>query len=364
MDPLAHTLVGAALAETRLGRTTRWAMPTLMLAANVADVDVASYAVGSDFALGFRRGWTHGPLGLAVLPGLLVGVLLLLHRWWPGIRSGEHRPPPGPLLALAYLAALTHPALDWLNTYGVRLLAPCDWQWFYGDTLFIVDPWMWLILGGGVFLAHRATRRSLPMWGLLAAATTVLLFTATEPLPGKLIWLLGIVGAGTAKAVAGPSRPESRSRVAAVSVILFCVYGLAMLGGAWAARSRVAAELALAGDERTRETLMVGPVPVNPFTREVVVATRTEYRYGRFHWLPRPRLEMGLWSHARLTETAIVEAALADPCIRGFLSWARFPFGRVQEHEDHATVDLMDARYTRQPDARFGSVTVRVPRNR
>ena len=58
-------------------------------------------------------------------------------------------------LLLSYLGVLTHVALDWLNTYGVRLLMPFDRRWFYGDTLFIIDPWLWLALGGGVWLARR-----------------------------------------------------------------------------------------------------------------------------------------------------------------------------------------------------------------
>ena len=59
------------------------------------------------------------------------------------------------LLLLSYLGVLSHVALDWLNTYGVRLLMPFDGRWFYGDTLFIIDPWLWLTLGVGVWLARR-----------------------------------------------------------------------------------------------------------------------------------------------------------------------------------------------------------------
>ena len=42
----------------------------------------------------------------------------------------------GWLLALAYIGTISHPALDWLNNYGVRLLEPFSSQWFYGDTHF------------------------------------------------------------------------------------------------------------------------------------------------------------------------------------------------------------------------------------
>ena len=57
------------------------------------------------------------------------------------------------LLILSFIAILTHPSLDWLNNYGVRLLMPVSDRWFYGDAVFIVDPWLWGILAAGVMLA-------------------------------------------------------------------------------------------------------------------------------------------------------------------------------------------------------------------
>ena len=45
-----------------------------------------------------------------------------------------------------------------MNTYGVRLLEPLSHRWFYGDTLFIVDPWIWIALIIGLELSWRAER--------------------------------------------------------------------------------------------------------------------------------------------------------------------------------------------------------------
>ena len=80
MDPLAHTLFGAALAETGLGKLARRATPTLILGANLPDIDAFAPLVSADFSFGFRRGWTHGVLALAILPALLVGIMALLAR--------------------------------------------------------------------------------------------------------------------------------------------------------------------------------------------------------------------------------------------------------------------------------------------
>ena len=69
MDNLCHTLVGAALGEAGLKRRTPLAMATLLVGANLPDVDAVTYVYAdSPTSFAFRRGWTHGVLAMAVLP--------------------------------------------------------------------------------------------------------------------------------------------------------------------------------------------------------------------------------------------------------------------------------------------------------
>ena len=158
MDPVAHTLVGASLAETGLREKTALATPTLIIGANLPDIDAFAMMWGRDAGLHFRRGWTHGVLAMVVLPLALAGAMTLWHRFRPA-RDG----PPlraGPLLMVACIGVWSHPALDWLNTYGVRLLMPFDGRWFYGDSVYIVDPWMWLLVAASVISAPQAATAS------------------------------------------------------------------------------------------------------------------------------------------------------------------------------------------------------------
>ena len=174
MDPLAHTLVGATLAETRLRNgTAALAGPAGVLAANAPDIDAVTMFISRDLSLGFRRGWTHGVLAMVVLPLVLTAALLLLDRVVARWRGRAPTARAGPLLRLTSVAVLSHPALDWLNTYGVRFLMPFDDTWFYGDALFIIDPWLWLLGGLTVVLAHSASPAGAAGWGLLAAAAAV-----------------------------------------------------------------------------------------------------------------------------------------------------------------------------------------------
>ena len=106
MDPLTHTLVGANLSATRLGDRTRLAAAALVIGANLPDVDGITYFLGSDLALGFRRGWTHGVLALAILPLLQTALLL----GWARLRPDPSRRVDARwLLALSTIGIWSHP---------------------------------------------------------------------------------------------------------------------------------------------------------------------------------------------------------------------------------------------------------------
>src|SRR4026208_2311305 len=150
MDPITHTMTGAVMARAGLDRAGKLplAAPTLMLAANAPDIDIFVMFLGSYAGLAFRRGWTHGPVAMAVLPILLTGLMLAWDRLVRrrGDRGASRAPVAvGPMLLIAFIGVWSHPALDWLNTYGIRLLMPFRGDWFYGDAVFIIDPWLWLL---------------------------------------------------------------------------------------------------------------------------------------------------------------------------------------------------------------------------
>lgn len=161
MDNLTHSLVGALIGQMGFKRKTGLAMPTLIIAANIPDIDAVATLLGGQQHLAMRRGITHGPIAMVVLPLLLWGIMLWFDHWQtrrgtrPEKRLQVHK---GWLLALAYIGCLSHPLFDWFNSYGIRLLEPFSSQWFYGDTLFIIDPWLWAALIGGIWFSRRYER--------------------------------------------------------------------------------------------------------------------------------------------------------------------------------------------------------------
>ncbi|MGB7407668.1 MAG: metal-dependent hydrolase [Pontixanthobacter sp.] len=163
MDNLTHSLTGALIGQTGLKRKTGLAMPALIIGANLPDVDAACFFwLDGVEHLAFRRGITHGPIALVLLPLMLAALLYGFDRWQAkrGKRPAARLPVSFKwLFVLSFIGCLTHPALDWLNVYGIRLLEPFSSQWFYGDTLFIIDVWLWGLMGFATWWSLRQEKR-------------------------------------------------------------------------------------------------------------------------------------------------------------------------------------------------------------
>ena len=333
MDPVAHTLFGAALAESDLKSRTRYATATLVIGANLPDIDVVSGLWGADFELYFRRGLTHGVLALVLLPLLLAGGVALWHRWRGGANAAEPTGPPyrpRTLLGLAFLAVLSHPLLDWLNTYGVRLLMPFDGRWFYGDTLFIVDPWFWLLAAAGVVIARSHTRGWIARWSVLGLLTSLLILSSNlVPVSVKLLWAAGVallVALRWRSPAWATSRNVARAGLATLLLYIGAVYGVARL-----AESEVSRRFPQAG------TVQTNTAPGLSFRHRVVAQESALYRVvaldGTLHEVPRVQPD------------SVVRQAMADPSIRGFINWSRFPYWQVDDAPDAWVVTFRDLRY-------------------
>ncbi len=171
MDNLTHSLAGAVLGQIGLKKKTGLGMATLIIAANIPDIDAVFTLLGGQAHLALRRGFTHGPVAMIVLPLMLTVIMIWFDGWQgrrgkrPADRLSIHK---GWLLALAFIGTLSHPVLDWMNNYGIRLLEPYSSQWFYGDTLFIIDIWILAALGIGLWLSNKRERRGADNWRLPA----------------------------------------------------------------------------------------------------------------------------------------------------------------------------------------------------
>lgn len=359
MDPIAHTLVGAALAKSGLEKKSGFAAAALIVGANLPDIDGITYFVGGDLGLYFRRGWTHGLPAVALWPFVLAGALSLLDRL-----LGRGRARFRALLWLSLLAVATHPALDWLNNYGMRWLMPFDDRWFYGDAVFIIDPWIWLGLGGALFLVTSKGALRVVGWllGAMAPCSMVLL-GVPGLLPAKLFFLAGLLGLAFARVQGLPRTALGGERLQRGALGLVATYVLLMV-----ALSAIAHRWTLEKLEKDGhpvEKIMVGPTPMSPFTRDVVFSTPTSYRHGSLSAGTSIDLTLSPEVIPRNEGAPLAVRALAAPAVRGFAIWARFPWAEIVEESGGFRVTLRDARYARNSRSDgFGTAVVFLPRER
>src|SRR6266404_1875113 len=177
MDGLTHSLVGLTSAKAGLERLSPYTATVCILSANAPDIDVLSVFFGGRWVLlQDHRGITHSIVGTLLLGLLIPSVLFGIER---AIANWRRRPPSiryrGLVLA-SLIAAATHPLMDWTNNYGVRPLLPWDGRWFYGDLVFIVDPYLILILGGAAFLLTSNRWPKIVAWSVLGLGMTLLVF--------------------------------------------------------------------------------------------------------------------------------------------------------------------------------------------
>lgn len=354
VDPLAHTLIGATLGETRLQRRTPLARTTLIIAANLPDIDAMCMMLGRDAALGLRRGHTHGVLAMVLLPVILTGLIVLYDR---GFRRPKGRPPVDPqgVLILASLGVLTHPFLDWLNNYGVRLLMPFSDKWFYGDAVFIVDPWIWLASGAAVMWANSRSKRSLVAWSVLGSLCTLAVWLAPiVPAAAKVGWTVGLA-AVVALRVRGIS-PGAYPRWAVAALIAIGLYASAMVTGSAIARDRARAWYAERGIEI--ETVTVGPFPATPFRRNIIGTAKGRYHFAEYDALAAPPFRE-TDPTAPIGNGPVARRALAER--PGLEAWIRLPAFEVKKLDDDGfRVEIRDVRYDRR-GANLGRAVVRIP---
>ena len=313
MDNLTHSLAGAALGEAGLKRMSGLGMAALVLGANIPDIDAAVLLTDADMLVA-RRGWTHGPIALVLLPLLLTGVLVLFDRWQARRNT---RPPsrapvrPLQLLGLAFVGCLTHPLLDWMNVYGIRLLMPFSERWYYGDALQIIDPWIWLALGTGVVLARRRSRKNVLRTG----------------------------------------------RPAHVALGAVTLYVALMIAGSRIAHRAALQHLAAEGTEPRR--VMAGPVFVNSHRRQLIIDEGERYGFGSASLSPGVPVELDEALVTNLDNPLAIATRGHDP-FRGFLYWSRFPYFVIPGDTVRGMIELRDARF-RMERAGAGSFRRQLP---
>jgi inner membrane protein len=369
MDNLTHSLVGLAAAKSGLERLSPGATALCVLAANAPDADIAVLLFSDRWGfLEHHRGITHAIVGTIAL-GVLLPLLFYLGDLL--LTKLRRRPPlvnfRGLLLA-SLLVSATHPILDWTNNYGVRFLLPWDSRWFYGDFVFIVDPFIWLMLGGACFLLSKKTTASRATWLFASALLTALIFLSARggnlPQPWLLraVWISAILivlilylrGVGEKL---GP-------KVAWSSLILLVVYWSSLAFAHSVALRRAGEESAtFAASDESISRLAAMPTLANPFRWDCVAETnKATYKFNLNLMIDEAVTKLVRYERPSGQLDRALREVSDDRRTRVFLGFARFPVARLstQDCTAQTLVQLADLRYT-EPGMQRGSFSLELP---
>lgn len=297
MDNLTHTLTGLALARAGLNRYTPRGTLLMLIAANIPDIDMLSWARGRLESVEIHRGYTHSLIGLpfvAVLPVILTALF------------ARKRLPWRTAWLLSLIGVISHLLLDWTMSYGVRFFIPFSSTWFHLDLFALVD------------------------WVVLAVLMVAWLAPALSRLVSDEI---------------GSRRRTTGQGFAVFALVFFLLYG----GFRGLMHSRVMKQL----NSRIYETALGGPAmrmaafpeSGNPFAWDAVVEGEHAYRlynlspFGMFDPASGELLYKANWDHT-------LEQVSRDRAFHYALYFARFPYWQKAPSErDLTAVSVTDLRF-------------------
>ena len=347
MDNFTHTLLGLAIAKAGLERATPLATTTLVISSNLPDVDVLSRLGGGAVSyVEYHRGFTHGFVGLALLAGALTLALMFLDRRFRLRRDPFRRPlRPGKIFLIAYLGGLGHTFMDFTNNYGVRPLLPFSNRWFYGDLVFVADPWIWLILGCGVVWLTTTDATRTFLWLLVGIILALIVGLALRhpydaglvaiPTTARVIWFAGlaVVVAGTAF-----RWRHAGARLARYSLVMLALYYCGMWMAHQSAKKEAQNSLTASGVV----ALSVWPAPANPLLWQAAAGTGQEV-FSRDVDLSH-RDEQ--WRELPALDSKLADALLQSSESLTVLKFMRYSTANVESRPDGTTVvALRDLRF-------------------
>jgi inner membrane protein len=363
MDNITHSLVGLALAETGLKRATPLATATLIIAANFPDIDIVTGLSGSLIYLEHHRGITHALAALPVLSLLLAALVFWYSRWKD--RGTQFVP----LLGLSLLGMITHPLLDFLNSYGWRPFLPWDHHWFYGDTAFVIDPWLWVFFGGALFITTTKTQLQSYFWTALFVLMAAVVLSSGSVSPViRIVWLVLVACAFWLR-----QRADSDERTARM-VSLSLLFAMIVYFGALAWLHRMAldktgelARVVKAYDGGRQIQTSALPIPANPLVWRAVVATEQAFYLADLDLTrPLPVPESMARYQRESGDSSLIAAARRTAEARTFLRFARFPVSEVITSGQNglpAEVEIRDVRFQYQGVTNTFRLRIRLDKN-
>jgi inner membrane protein len=295
MDNVTHSLIGLVAGESmaRLTHARQTGLSTesrrglfvslFVIGGNLPDLDLLysfrGFSDGTQAKLAYmlqHRGYTHTIVGCVLLGLILYAGAELWARWKRLCPSPRDRVE---LAAMSLLGTSLHLAMDFMNSYGVHPFWPLLNRWFYGDSVFIVEPLYWAAAAPLLFVLRSRVARVLLGLALLVALMASVLFLHLEPIiprVGLVLLMLALLLVG--------SRTSARTAAVVSAGAMIVITGSFIAAGHWASR-RVASIVAVEFPADRVIDHVLTPLPANPLCWDVLLLATRDDRYTVRHAL-------------------------------------------------------------------------------
>jgi inner membrane protein len=283
LDNVTHSVVGLLMAQAAIvfrerarGAMSPGARSSAVLVSvlcnNAPDIDsaYASLITNPLGSLLHHRGHTHTLMLVPVLAALSLGVTVGIAR----LRKAPFdRRDASFLSVLGALGVLVHIGLDATNNYGVHPFWPFYDGWLYGDSVFIIEPWLWVALVPPLVFAFQAR------WAKVLLVTLVLLGIGLcwlrDFVPRSMAVVVTLIAGATALAA---RRATPRGRVFVSLGATFAVL-LTFAISRSAAHGVVEGAVARSFPGAVTHDTVLTPMPADPLCWQVVLVQTEGERY-------------------------------------------------------------------------------------
>lgn len=353
MENIAHTFFASAIGQTGLKKISRLGMATLIVSANFPDIDLL-WSFYSDISyIEHHRGITHSFFGILFQVFLVSYLMYFIGKKQEKNKSYDEKVEFKPLLILSSIGLLSHLFLDLLNDYGVQPFLPFNNLRLQSATIFIVDIWFWLILGGFTFLTINLTKKLSILFSIFTLLSLSLVFLVPDiPLFSKYFYLTGIIILILFK------YSNYKLNLKLTSYFFFSLFSLYI---SYVSYTKNSAE-----EFFEKEKIKVlnnqdkyhhlSPRPANIFEWTFFAKNETKIFMGKTSLISK-KTEL-LETYERNLSNNYVEKALNTHTGKVFMDFSPYIFAYLRKNDNCVKVFLRDARYVRTGENSWASKSI------
>ena len=285
VDNFTHSVIGIVAGDS-VARSTRptdgglsadtrraFFVALAVIGGNLPDSDlIVAYSGFTRDKLAYllqHRGYTHTIIGCIALALLLYGGAELFAKLRKlTLTRRDHLA----LLGMALFGTLLHLGMDSLNSYGVHPFWPFNNEWFYGDSVFIVEPMYWIAAAPTFFLVRTIWARIVIGFLLLVALGATVFSNPARP-----AWYISVILLTALLLLVG-KRASARTASLTSAAVTVGVTAFFILSGRVAAH-RVEAAVAQSFPSEQSVDQVLSPGLANPFCWDVLTVQMRDGEY-------------------------------------------------------------------------------------